>query len=73
VRVQGVMDLAAWLLEDAKGDWDAAKIKKAIADDDSKDIKLAKPVPVIWTYLTGFADKDGVAQFRDDVYGLDAQ
>ncbi|MDB5545849.1 MAG: murein L,D-transpeptidase [Hyphomicrobiales bacterium] len=73
VRVQGVMDLAAWLLEGAKGDWDAASIKKAIADEDSKDIKLAKPVPVIWTYLTGFADKDGVAQFRDDVYGLDAQ
>jgi murein L,D-transpeptidase YcbB/YkuD len=73
VRVQGVVDLAAWLLEDAKGDWDAAKIKKTIAEDDSKDIKLAKPVPVIWTYLTGFADKDGVAQFRDDVYGLDGQ
>jgi murein L,D-transpeptidase YcbB/YkuD len=73
VRVQGVMDLAAWLLDGAKGDWDAASIKKAIAEDDSKDIKLAKPVPVIWTYLTGFADKDGVAQFREDVYGLDAQ
>jgi murein L,D-transpeptidase YcbB/YkuD len=71
VRVDGVIDLAAWLLEGAKGDWDAQKIKETIADKDSTTIKLVKPVPVIWTYLTGFADKDGVAQFRDDVYGLD--
>ncbi len=37
-----------------------------------EDIKLARPVPVIWVYLTGWANQDGVANFRDDVYGVDA-
>ena len=73
VRVEGVMDLAAWLLEGAKGDWDVSKINAKIAEEDSVSVKLAQSTPVIWTYLTGFADTDGVAQFRDDVYGLDAQ
>lgn len=72
VRVDGVVDLAAWLLGDAKGDWDTRKIEKTIKSNDTVDVKLKQPVPVIWTYLTGYADKDGVAQFRDDVYGLDA-
>ena len=35
------------------------------------DIKLATPDPVIWVYLTGWANGDGAANFRDDVYGLD--
>jgi len=28
-------------------------------------------VPVIWVYLTGWANEDGVANFRSDVYGID--
>jgi murein L,D-transpeptidase YcbB/YkuD len=71
VRVDGVIDLAAWLLDDAKGDWDATKIRRTIKEKERVDVKVAKPVPVIWTYLTGFATADGVAHFRDDVYGLD--
>ena len=33
--------------------------------------RLAKAVPVAWVYLTGWANGDGVANFRDDVYGID--
>jgi murein L,D-transpeptidase YcbB/YkuD len=29
-------------------------------------------VPVIWVYLTGWANNDGVVHFRDDVYGVDS-
>jgi hypothetical protein len=28
-------------------------------------------VPVIWTYLTGWSNEEGVVNFRSDVYGLD--
>jgi L,D-transpeptidase YcbB len=35
-------------------------------------VRLAKPVPVAWVYLTGYATPDGTVHFRDDIYGLDA-
>ena len=37
-----------------------------------EDIKLTRSSPVIWVYLTGWANPDGAANFRNDVYGLDA-
>ena len=75
VRVQGVYDLAQWLLEgtpatDAAA-WDAYALKAAIATEARQDIKLASPVPVAWVYLTGWANRDGIVHFRPDVYGLD--
>lgn len=73
VRVSGVFDLGAWLLEGTSGpdgEWTAAAMKARIGKA-KEDIKLAKPVPVIWVYLTGFATTDGTVHFRDDVYGID--
>jgi L,D-transpeptidase YcbB len=74
VRVQGVYDLAQWLLEgtsDANGVWDKEALLAKVKDGAREDIKLAKIVPVIWVYLTGWANGDGVVNFRDDVYGVD--
>jgi murein L,D-transpeptidase YcbB/YkuD len=75
VRVQGVYDYAAWLLEDTPGGpsgvWDKASLLKKQRDKERFDIKLSHPVPVIWVYLTGWANEDGVANFRSDVYGID--
>jgi murein L,D-transpeptidase YcbB/YkuD len=68
VRVSGVYDLAQWLLQGTGGDWSAAAMKST---KERKDIPLAKPVPVIWVYLTGWAAADGTVHFRDDVYGID--
>ncbi len=75
VRVQGVYDYAAWLLEGASGPsgvWDKAALLAKVKDGAREDIKLTRPVPVIWVYLTGWANRDGAANFRDDVYGIDA-
>ena len=33
--------------------------------------RLAHPVPVVWAYMTGWAEPDGMARFRSDIYGLD--
>jgi murein L,D-transpeptidase YcbB/YkuD len=75
VRVEGVYDLAAWLLEGVQnsggGAWDKHALLQAIASGEREDIKLAKPVPVIWLYMTGWASADRTVHFRDDVYGID--
>jgi L,D-transpeptidase YcbB len=36
-----------------------------------QEVKLAAAVPVTWVYMTGWANAEGPANFRDDVYGLD--
>ncbi len=68
-RVDGVKDLALWLLKGSE--WDQAKLDAALATPERKDIRLAKSVPVAWVYLTGWAAGDGLIHFRDDIYGLD--
>ena len=69
VRVQGVYDLAAWLLQ-GSGNWDRASLMAQIGKD-RQDLRLAKPVPVVWVYMTGWASADGAVHFADDVYQVD--
>jgi L,D-transpeptidase YcbB len=75
VRVQGVYDLAQWLLQGTPdgpvGGWDKQALLDKVKQGEREDLKLAKPVPVVWLYLTGWSNGDGPANFRDDVYGLD--
>jgi L,D-transpeptidase YcbB len=69
-RVAEVRDLAAWLLADNPG-WSRREIDAGIEKGQRTDIRLTHKVPVAWTYLTGWATRDGNIHFRDDVYGLD--
>ena len=75
VRVQGVFDLAAWLLQGTGGGpdgvWSKAALEAKVKEGSREDLRLAKAVPVIWVYLTGWSNDDGPASFRDDVYGID--
>jgi len=74
VRVAEIRSFAEWLLRGTngpRGAWTKAELDAAIATADRQDIRLEKPVPVAWVYLTGYATPDGTAHFRDDVYGLD--
>lgn len=69
-RIDGVRELAAWLLKGSE--WEqVGNIDAAIATGERRDIKLTRPVPVAWVYLTGWAAGDGLVHFRDDIYGLD--
>jgi murein L,D-transpeptidase YcbB/YkuD len=76
VRVQGVYDLAAWLLDGTSGGpvgvWDKDALLAEITTGAREDIRVTRPTPVIWVYLTGWANSDGAANFRNDVYDLDA-
>ncbi|MCJ2050577.1 murein L,D-transpeptidase [Methylobacterium sp. J-070] len=77
VRVGQVKELVGWLLQGTDGPngpgttWGPIEIETGIADGERRDIKLVKPVPVAFVYLTGYATPDGKAHFRDDVYKLD--
>jgi len=71
VRVEKVQELVAWLLGEQKG-WTLEKVEAQIASGQKIDVKLAKPVPVHFVYLTAFAGANGVAQFRPDIYGRDS-
>lgn len=71
VRVEKVLELAAWLLGDKKG-WTLEKVQAQIDSGKKIDVKLAAPVPVHFVYLTAFANGNGIAQFRPDIYGRDS-
>jgi murein L,D-transpeptidase YcbB/YkuD len=71
VRVQGVYDLAEWILQGTPGGWDKARIQSTIASAERVEVKVARNTPVIWVYLTGWASADGMVHFRDDVYNVD--
>lgn len=70
VRVQNVRELVAWLLRDTPK-WSRDHIDAAIKSGDRIDVRLVKPVPVHWVYITAWATQDGVVQFRDDIYNRD--
>ena len=70
IRVQKVQELSAWLL-DGQG-WTLARVEDQIASGKKRNVKLNRPVPVHFVYITAFASGNGIAQFRPDIYGRDA-
>jgi len=70
VRVEKVQELVAWLLGE-KG-WSLEKVQAQIDSGKKIDVKLPRPVPVHFVYLTAFASGNGIAQFRPDIYGRDS-
>jgi L,D-transpeptidase YcbB len=49
------------------------RIRHMIASFQETDIKFTTPIPVHLTYQTAFVDDAGKLQFREDIYGRDAQ
>ncbi|MCM2395525.1 L,D-transpeptidase family protein [Rhizobium sp. S95] len=70
VRVQNVRDLIVWVLKNTPG-WNRQEIERVIASRVNTPIKVTDEVGVHWVYLTAWSAKDGVVQFRDDIYGKD--
>lgn len=70
VRVQNVRDLTNWLLRDTPG-WSRQEMERVIATRVNTPIKLAQEIPVYFVYITAWSAKDGVVQFRDDIYEKD--
>ena len=69
VRVSGIEQLAAWLT--AEQGWKPEHIKQMKETGERLDLKLKKPVPLYFVYVTAWATEDGVVQFRRDLYAKD--
>lgn len=71
VRVEGVYDLASWLLDETSRNWTPDALRDAVESGRSEKIRLSQPTPVAWVYMTGWAEDGGPAYFRHDIYNLD--
>lgn len=69
VRTQNYLELAAWAVSGQEG-WSREQIEAAIAAGRSRTIRLARPIPVHFVYLTAWV-QDGVVAFRNDLYNQD--
>jgi murein L,D-transpeptidase YcbB/YkuD len=70
VRVEEPVKLATYLLRN-NPNWDQATIEDTISQRKEKYVSLKEKLPVYLVYLTAWADADGHAHFRDDIYGHD--
>ena len=70
IRVQNIEHLAAWMLQDQDG-WDPDRIAQMKKSGERLDLRLKKPMPLHFVYLTAWSTEDGVVQFRRDLYKRD--
>jgi murein L,D-transpeptidase YcbB/YkuD len=70
MRIQNVRDVVVWLLRDTPG-WSGDQVDAAIAAGNNNEVHLKTPVPVYTNYITGWATREGVIHFRDDIYNRD--
>ncbi len=71
IRIEEPLKLAHYLLKNDRNAWGDKNIENLIARGGNKKISLSKPVQVRINYWTVWMDDEGVANFRDDVYGYD--
>lgn len=69
IRIQNPDQFAKILLDDKE--WDEAKIQEAMHQGSEEVVELDRKVPVVLLYMTFWADRDGKANFRSDVYDRD--
>jgi murein L,D-transpeptidase YcbB/YkuD len=69
VRVQGIDQLAGWLMQDQG--WDKERVLAMKKSGERLDVRLKKPMPLYFVYMTAWATEDGVIQFRRDLYQRD--
>ena len=72
IRLSDPVRMTKYLLRD-QPEWNDAKIEDAMNNDKEKIVTIKKPVPVLITYYTAWVDEQGNLNFREDIYGHDAE
>jgi L,D-transpeptidase YcbB len=72
VRVEQPEALARYVLAD-QPEWTPEQISAAMHAGTEKTVKLSQRIPVYLGYWTARVSADGILQFRDDLYGIDAR
>jgi murein L,D-transpeptidase YcbB/YkuD len=70
VRVNAIETLVDWILQDTGG-WNIPRMMAVKQSGEQIDVKLVKPIPVYFTYVSAWGQPDGVVQFRPDIYNQD--
>lgn len=70
IRLAKPKTLAEYLLAD-RPEWTTEKIDKAMSSKKEVWVTMKTPVPVIIAYFTSWVDKNGLINFREDIYGHD--
>ncbi len=71
IRVEDPVALAAWILRD-KPEWTPEAIRNTMNGDETIQVDIKDPIPVLILYGTAVVKEDGEIQFFDDIYGYDA-
>ena len=81
VRVEGVMDLVSWIARYEPGLNEPGAIEDLVDRGRPEelrekrpkeyDVKLTRPIPVHFAYITAWAEEDGRVEFRPDIYQRD--
>ena len=67
VRVNAIESLVDWILQDTGG-WNIPRMMAVKQSGEQIDVKLVKPIPVYFTYVSAWGTPDGTVQFRPDIY-----
>lgn len=70
IRIEKPLDLAEYLLRN-NPKWDKTKIMEIISKRTEYTVRLDTPTPIHILYWTAWVDKNGVMQFRKDLYERD--
>ena len=71
VRVDNVDAMVSWLLQSNEEGWDVDAVNAMFNSGERVDVSIKKPVPILTTYISAWANKQGTVSFREDVYEYD--
>ncbi len=70
IRLENPLDLVNYLIQD-NTEWNSDRIDTVIDSHQTTNIRIIKPIPIYITYITAWADENGVVNYRNDIYNKD--